>query len=108
MTKNYYNHSSSPHQSSNNFLEISQLGFTEYKQQEEVIFGNFYDPIANYLDSIVNYKSSIINFSEAEFDGSEYELCFSIFLIVYILKVGSKLWLVDEIFAWLHWKWDYN
>ena len=90
------------------FSEISQLGFTEDKQQEEVIFGKFYDPVESYLDSIVNYKSSIINFLETEFDGSEYELCFSIFLIVYMLKVGSKFWLVDEIIAWLHWKWDYT
>ena len=89
------------------FSEISQLGFIEDKQQEEVIFGNFYDLVASYLDSIVNYKYSIINFLETEFGGSKYELCFSIFLIVYILKVGSKFWLVDGIFAWIHWKWDY-
>ena len=44
--------------------EISHIGFTESKQQEEVIFGNFYDLVANYSDSIVNYKCSIINFSE--------------------------------------------
>ena len=90
------------------FSEISQLGFTEDKQQEEVIFGKFYDPVESYLDSIVNYKSSIIIVLETEFDGSEYELCFSIFLILYMLKVGSKFWLVGEIFAWLHWKWDYT
>ena len=88
--------------------EISQLGFTEDKQHEEVIFGNFYDPIASCLDSIVNYKYSIINFLETYFYGGEYELCFSIFLIVYMLKVRSKFWLVDGIFAWLHWKWDYT
>ena len=83
------------------FSKINQLGFIENKQQEKVIFGNFYDPIASHLDSIVNYKFSIINFLETDFDGSEYELCF-LFLIVYMLKVGSKFWLVDEIFAWLH------
>ena len=90
------------------FLEINKLGFIEDKQQEEVIFGNFYDPVASYLDSIVNYKSSIINFLETDFDGGEYELCFSIFLIVYMLKVRSKFWLVDGIFAWLHWKHDFT
>ena len=90
------------------FLEISQLGFIEDKQQEEVIFGIFYDLVASYLDSIVNYEYSIINLIETDFNGGEYELCFSIFLIVYLLKFRSKFWLVDGIFAWLHWKWDYT
>ena len=67
--------------------------------------------MVDYLELTLNYKSFIL---ETTFDESEYEMldlcssCFSIFLIIHIFGVGSKFWLVDEIFAWLHWKWDYN
>ena len=80
-------------------------------EHEEVTFGNFYDPVADYLESTLNYKSVIL---ETSFDESEYKLldlyssCFPIFLIIHIFGVGSKFWCVDEIFSWLHWKWDYN
>ena len=40
-------------------------------EQEDVRFGNFYDPVANYLESTLNYKSFIL---ETTFDESEYEL----------------------------------
>ena len=79
-------------------------------EQEKVTFGNFYD-LANYLESILSYKSVIL---ETLFDESEYkllDLCsssFPIFLIIYIFGVGNKFWWVDEVFSWLHWKWDYN
>ena len=77
-------------------------------EHEEATFGNFYDPMADYLESILNYKSVIL---ETPFDESEYtlldicSLCFSIFLIIHIFRVGSKFWLVNGIFSWLHWKW---
>ena len=69
-------------------------------EQEEVTYGNFYDPVANYLESIPSYKSVI---SETPFDESKYKLldhyssCFPIFLIIHIFVVGSKFWWVDEI-----------
>ena len=80
-------------------------------EQEEVTSGNFSDPVANYLESTLNYKYVIL---ETSFDESEYKSldlcssCFPIFLIIHIFGVGSKSWWVDEIFSWLHWKWDYN
>ena len=80
-------------------------------EQEEVIFGNFYDPAADYLESKRIYKYFIL---ETTFDESEYELldfcssCFSIFFIIYIFGVGNKFWWVDQIFSWLHWKWDFD
>ena len=67
--------------------------------------------MADYLESILSYKYI---FLETPFDESEYNLldlcssCFPIFLIIYIFGVGNKFWWVDEIFSWLHWKWDYN
>ena len=67
--------------------------------------------MADYLESILSYKSFIL---ETPFDESEYKLldifssCFPIFLIIYIFGVGNKFWWVDEIFSWLHGKWDYN
>ena len=76
-------------------------------EQEEVTFGNFYDPVADYLESIISYKFVIL---ETSFDESEYkllDLCsssFPIFLIIYIFEVGNKFWWVDEVFSWLHWK----
>ena len=79
--------------------------------QEEVTCGSFYDPVADYLDSIPGYKSVI---SETLFNKSGYKLlnicssCFPIFLIIYIFGVGNKFWWVDQIFSWLHWKWDFN
>ena len=56
-------------------------------EQEEVTYGNFYDPVADYLESILSYKSVIL---ETPFNESEYKLldlfssCFPIFLIIYI------------------------
>ena len=67
--------------------------------------------MADYLESIPSCKSVIL---ETLFDEGEYKLldlyssCFPIFLIIHIFGVGSKFWWVDEIFPWLHWKWDYN
>ena len=40
-------------------------------EQEEVTFGNFYDPVADYLESILSYKFVIL---ETPFDESEYKL----------------------------------
>ena len=80
-------------------------------EQEELIYGSFYDPIADCLKSIPGYKSVI---SETLFDESGYKLlnlcssCFPIFLIIYIFQVGNKFWWVDQIFSWLHWKWDFD
>ena len=65
----------------------------------------------DYLESILSYKFVIL---ETSFDEREYKLLdlyssyFQIFLIIHIFGVGSKFWWVDEIFAWLHGKWDYN
>ena len=81
-------------------------------EQEKVTLGNFYDLVADYLESILSYKSVIL---ETPFDESDYKLldlfssCFPIFSdYIYIFRVGNKFWWVDEIFSWLHWKWDYN
>ena len=71
-------------------------------EQEEVTYGNFYDPVADYLESILSYKSVIL---ETPFNESEYKFldlcssCFPIFLIIYIFGVGNKFWWVDEIFS---------
>ena len=71
-------------------------------EQEEVTYGNFYDPVADYLESIPAYKYVI---SEKPFNESGYKLlnlcssCFPIFLVIYILGVGNKFWWVDEIFS---------
>ena len=79
--------------------------------EQQVTYGSFYDPIADYLESIPGYKSVI---SETLFDESGYKLlnlcssCFPIFLIIYIYGVGNKFWWVDQIFSWLHWKWDFD
>ena len=59
-------------------------------EHEEVIFGNFYDPVVYYLESILSYKSIIL---ETLYDESEYKLldicssCFPIFMIIYIFGV---------------------
>ena len=44
-----------------------------FTEQEEVTFGNFYDPVENYLESTLNYKSFIL---ETTFDESEYDLLY--------------------------------
>ena len=67
--------------------------------------------MAYYVESIPGYKLVIL---ETSFDEGEYKLldlyssCFPIFMIIHIFGVGSKFWWVDEIFAWLQWKWYYN
>jgi hypothetical protein len=86
--------------------KISSIGEQpiHLKQQEEIIFHDFYNHVDAYLKDFINFNPlSWFHFKYGVQFQSELSFHFQFFILT---KHVQEIWLGDQLLEWLHWKFD--